>query len=40
MMEQRRPNYEAAADVVVNTDHKTVEEIAEEIVVKLTRDDN
>ena len=38
MMEQRRPKYEAAADVVVNTDYKTVEEIAEEIVVKLTRD--
>ena len=38
MMEQRRPKYKAAADVVVNTDHKTVEEIAEEIVVKLTRD--
>ena len=40
MMEQRRPKYEAAADVVVNTDYKTVEEIAEEIVVKLTRGDN
>lgn len=38
MMEQRRPKYETAADVVVNTDYKTVEEIAEEIVVKLTRD--
>ena len=38
MMEHRRPKYEAAADVVVNTDYKTVEEIAEEIVVKLTRD--
>ena len=40
MMEQRRPKYEAAADVVVNTDYKTVEEIAEESVVKLTRGDN
>ena len=36
-MEERRPKYEAAADVIVNTDHKRVEEIAEEIVVKLTR---
>lgn len=35
MMEERRPKYEAAADIVVNTDRKTVEEIAEEIVVKL-----
>ena len=26
--------------LVVNTDYKTVEEIAEEIVVKLTRGDN
>ncbi|HIX68049.1 MAG TPA: chorismate mutase [Candidatus Anaerostipes excrementavium] len=39
MMEERRPKYEAAADVIVNTDHKRVEEIAEEIVVKLTRED-
>ena len=38
MFDQRRTKYEAAADVVVNTDYKTVEEIAEEIVVKLTRD--
>lgn len=37
MMEERRPKYEAAADIVVSTDRKTVEEIAEEIVVKLTR---
>ncbi len=37
MMEERRPKYEAAADIVVNTDRKTIEEIAEEIVAKLTR---
>lgn len=40
MMEERRPKYEAAADVIVDTDNKTVEEIAEEIVVKLTRGTN
>ena len=37
MMEQRRPKYEAAADVVVNTDYKTVEEIAEEIVSEVNK---
>lgn len=38
MMDERRPKYIAAADVIVNTDKKNVEEIAEEIVVKLTRE--
>lgn len=37
LMEIRRPKYRAAADVIVNTDQKSVEEIAEEIVAKLTR---
>lgn len=36
LMEIRRPKYRAAADVIVDTDHKNVEEIAEEIVGKLT----
>lgn len=36
LMEIRRPKYRAAADVIVDTDHKGVEEIAEEIVGKLT----
>lgn len=36
LMEIRRPKYRAAADVIVDTDHKSVEEIAEEIVGKLT----
>ena len=35
-MEIRRPKYRAAADIIVDTDHKNVEEIAEEIVGKLT----
>lgn len=32
MMEDRRPRYEAAADVVVNVDGKSVEEICKEIM--------
>lgn len=35
LMEQRRPKYEAAADVVIYTDGKTPLEICEEIVHKL-----
>ena len=38
LMEVRRPKYEAAADIVICTDGKSVEEIAEEIVVKLTKE--
>ncbi|MBS7007995.1 shikimate kinase [Anaerostipes sp.] len=36
LMEIRRPKYRSAADVIVDTDQKNVEEIAEEIVGKLT----
>ena len=36
LMEQRREKYEAAADIVVNTDHKSVLEICEELVRKIT----
>lgn len=36
LMEQRREKYEAAADVVVNTDGKTVLQICEELVQKVT----
>lgn len=36
LMEIRRPKYREAADIIVDTDHKNVEEIAEEIVGKLT----
>jgi len=32
MMEDRRPRYEAAADVVINVDGKSVEEICKEIM--------
>lgn len=35
LMEQRREKYEAAADIVVNTDGKTVLEVCEELVKKL-----
>ena len=31
-MEERREKYEAAADIVVNTDHKTVLQVCEELV--------
>lgn len=36
LMEQRRAKYEAAADIVVSTDHKTVLEICQEMIAKLT----
>lgn len=32
LMEQRRPKYEAAADIVIPTDNKTEFEICEEII--------
>lgn len=35
LMEARRPKYEAAADILVATDGKTKEEIAEEIIGRL-----
>lgn len=35
LMEVRRPKYEAAADLMVWTDHKSVDAICEEIVKKL-----
>lgn len=35
MMEKRREKYEAAADVVINTDNKTVQQICEELITKL-----
>ena len=36
LMEQRREKYEAAADIVVNTDGKTVLQVCEEMNQKLT----
>lgn len=39
LMEQRREKYEAAADIVVNTDNKTVLQICEELVQRLTEMD-
>lgn len=36
LMEARRERYEAAADVVVNTDGKTVQQACEEMIQKLT----
>ena len=35
MMEKRREKYEAAADVVVQTDNKTILQICEELISKL-----
>lgn len=35
MMEKRRPRYEAAADVVIHTDRKEVQEICREIMEKV-----
>lgn len=35
LMETRRPRYEAAADLVVSTDGKTVEEICREILCRI-----
>ncbi len=35
LMEQRREKYEAAADIVINTDNKTVLEVCEELVQRL-----
>lgn len=39
LMEQRREKYEAAADIVINTDKKTVLAICEELVQRLTEMD-
>lgn len=35
LMEQRREKYEAAADIVINTDGKVIQDICQEIVAKL-----
>ena len=35
MMEKRREKYEAAADIVVQTDNKTVLQICEELISRL-----
>lgn len=35
LMEQRREKYEAAADIVINTDHKTAPEICKELFQRL-----
>lgn len=39
LMEARRPKYEAAADIRIDTNNRPVHEIAEEIVYKLTHFD-
>lgn len=36
LMEKRREKYEAAADIIVHTDNKTVLQICEELITKLT----
>lgn len=35
LMEKRREKYESAADVVIHTDYKSIEEIGEELIKKL-----
>ena len=35
LMEKRREKYEAAADVVIQTDNKTILQISEELISKL-----
>lgn len=40
MMEQRRPKYEAAADITVQTDKKSVPQICKELYEKLTAQEN
>lgn len=37
LMEKRRPKYEAAADILIATDDKTVEEICEEIIANVNK---
>lgn len=39
LMEQRREKYEAAADIVIQTDHKMILQICEELVQRLTEMD-
>ncbi len=39
LMEERREKYEAAADIIVNTDHKTILQVCEELVQRLTEMD-
>lgn len=39
LMEQRREKYEAAADIVIRTDHKTVLQVCEELVQRLSEMD-
>ena len=39
LMEARSEKYEAAADIIVNTDHKTVLQVCEELVQRLTEMD-
>ena len=36
LMEKRREKYEAAADVVIQTDGKTILQISEELITRLT----
>ena len=39
LMEQRRGKYEAAADIMINTDNKTIPEVCEEMVRRLSEMD-
>lgn len=37
LMEKRRPKYESAADIVIETDNKSVKEICEEVMQKVKK---
>ena len=39
LMEQRRGKYEGAADIMINTDNKTIPEVCEEMVRRLSEMD-
>ena len=38
LLEQRREKYEAAADLIIETDKKTAEQICEEMLSRLRKD--
>lgn len=40
LLEQRWPKYESVADIVISTDNKSVQDICEEIVERLTKENN
>ncbi len=37
MMEKRREKYESAADIIIHTDHKSIQQICEEILIQIEK---